>query len=85
MNSTMTKELIDNLTALKHWSYMMPDTFEHILKDVQIGNIHQKIKEYKGKLSTFKTSTKLKDVINTRFSVPDYCIELTFEVEGWKD
>ena len=64
---------------------MMPDILEHIVEDVQIDEIHQKIEEYKGKLSTFETSTKLKDVINTHFPVPDYCIELTFEVEGWED
>ena len=56
-----TKELFNNLTALKHWSYMMPDTLE------------------------YKANTKLRDLIGINFPVPDYCIELTMEVEGWED
>ena len=84
LESKTTKELFDNLTYLKHWSYMMPETLEYILKDVKIDDIHQKISNYKGKLLRFKTCTKLKDVINTRFPVPDYCIKLTFKVEGWE-
>ena len=79
------KILFDNLTELKHWNYMTPDTLAHILKDVKIDDIHKKINEYKVKLMAFKANTKLKELINTRFPVPDYCMELTMEVEGWED
>ena len=85
LNSRTTEELFDNLTALKHWSYMMPDTLEHILKDVKINDICQKIDTYKGKLITFKVNTKLRELIGISFPVPDYCMELTMEVEGWED
>ena len=85
LSSRTIKELFDNLTALKHWSFMMPDTLVHILKDVRIDDIHQKIDRYQEKLLIFKTNTKLRDVINTHFPVPDYCIELNVEVEGWGD
>ena len=85
LDSKTMKELFDNLTALKHWSYMMPDTLEHILKDIESDEIHKKIEEYKCKLVVFKTNTKLRELINTSFPVPDYCMELTMEVEGWED
>ena len=85
LKSTTTEELFDNLTALKHWSYMMPDTLEHILQDVKIDDICQKIDIYKGKLMIFKANTKLRELIGINFPVPDYCIELTMEVEGWED
>ena len=85
VSSTTAKELFDNLTELKHWSFMMPDTLSHIVQDVKFCAIHQKIDEYKKKLSTFKTNTKLRDLIDTDFPVPDYCMELTVEVEGWED
>ena len=85
MESTTIKTLFDNLTALKHWSFMMPDTLDHILKDVKNDNIHQKVDKYMEKLSTFKMKTKLSDLIRIHFDVPDYCIELTMEVEGWED
>ena len=64
---------------------MTPDTLAHILKDVKIDVIHSKIKEYEDKLRTFKATTKLRDLINTCFPVPDYCMELTMKVEGWED
>ena len=85
MNSASIKDFFDNLTELKHWSYMMPDTLEYILKDVTIDAVHEKIGKYRDKLSTFKMNTKLGDLIGTRFPVPDYCIELTMEVKGWED
>ena len=85
LESTTIKTLFDNLTDLKHWNYMMPDTLAHILKSVKIDDIHQKIDKYKEKLSNFKMRTKLGDLIGTRLPVPDYCIELTMEVEGWED
>ena len=85
LNSTTFKELFDNLTELKHWNYMTPDILAHIVKDIKIVDIHQKIDKYKEKLSTFKNTTKLRDLVGTRFPVPDYCIELTVEVEGWED
>ena len=85
LNSTTTKELFDNLTDLKHWNYMTPDILAHIVKDIKIDEIHQKIDKYKEKLSTFKNNTKLRDLIGTSFPVPDYCMELTVEVEGWED
>ena len=85
LESTTIKTLFDNLTDLKHWNYMMPDTLAHILKDVKIDDIHQKIDKYKEKLSNFKMKTKLGDLIRTHFDVPDYCIELTMEVDGWED
>ena len=85
LSSTTIKELFDNLTDLKHWNYMTPDILAHIVKDIKIDDIHQKIDKYKEKLSTFKNNTKLRDLIGTSFPVPDYCMELTVEVEGWED
>ena len=85
LNSTTTKELFDNLTELKHWNYMTPDILAHIVEDIKIDDIHQKIDKYKEKLSTFKNNTKLRDLIGTSFPVPDYCTEVTVEVEGWED
>ena len=85
LKSTTIKTLFDNLTDLKHWNFMMPDTLDHILQDVKIDDIHQKIDKYKEKLSNFKMKTKLRDLIGTKFPVPDYCVELTMEVEGWED
>ena len=83
--STSIKNFFDNLTELKHWNFMMPDTFAHVLKDIKIDDIHQKIDKYKERLLTFKQKTKLRDLIGTRFPVPDHCIELTMEVKGWED
>ena len=85
LDSKSIKELFDNLTALKHWSYMIPDTLAHIVKDVKIDDIQQKIDKYRKKLTYFKTKTELKDIIGLCFPVPDYCIELTVEVIGWED
>ena len=64
---------------------MIPDTLAHILQDIRIDDIHKKIEKYKKKLTAFKASTKLKDLIGWSISVPDYCIELTLEVKGWED
>ena len=64
---------------------MLPDVLTHIVRDVKLDDMHQKIEEYKEKLSTFKANTKLRDLTNISFPVPDYCIELTVKVEGWKD
>ena len=85
LKSTTIKELFDNLTELKHWNYMTPDILAHIVKDIKIDDIHQKVDKYKEKLSTFKNNTKLRDLIGSSFPVPDYCMELTVEVEGWED
>ena len=85
LDSKTIKKLFDNLTELKHWSYMTPDTLAHILKDVKIDGVHSKVKEYEDKLRAFKATTKLRQLINTCFSVPDYCMELAMEVEGWED
>ena len=85
LDSKTTKELFDNLTILKHWSYMMPETLEYILKDVNIDAIHQIIDKYTRKLKFFKENTKLRELIGAEFPVPDYCMELTMEVEGWED
>lgn len=85
LDSTTTKELFDNLTVLKHWSYMMPETLVHILRDVKIDDIHQIIDKYTQRLKFFKENTKLRELIGAEFPVPDYCMELTMEVEGWED
>lgn len=87
LDSKSVKALFDNLTALKHWSFMMPDTLAHIVKDVTINgeDVRKRIDTYQKKLSTFKTNTKLRDLIGTNFPVPDYCMELTLKVEGWED
>ena len=82
---TSIKQIFDNLTELKHWSYMTPHTLACILQDVKSNEVHQKVEEYKRKLIAFKSKTKLRDVIGLSFPVPDYCIELTMEVEGWED
>ncbi len=35
------KKLFDNLTELKYWNYMIPDTLAHyIVKDVKIDDVH---------------------------------------------
>ena len=85
LNSKTIKELFDNLTELKHWNYMTPDILAHIIQDVKIAQIHEQIEKYKGKLLAFKTNTKLRELIGISFPVPDYCMELTMEVEGWED
>jgi hypothetical protein len=85
LRSKTIKKLFDNLTELKHWNYMTPDTLAHILKDVKIDDVHKKINEYKVKLLTFKATTKLRVLVGISFPVPDYCMELTMEVEGWED
>ena len=85
LDSETVKKLFDNLTELKHWNYMTPDTLAHILKDVKIDDIHAKVSKYKDKLMVFKANTKLRELINTSFPVPDYCMELTMEVERWED
>ena len=85
LDSETVKKLFDSLTELKHWNYMTPDTLAHILKDVKIDGVHKKINEYKDKLLAFKANTKLRELIGISFPVPDYCMELTMEVEGWED
>jgi hypothetical protein len=85
LRSKTIKKLFDNLTELKHWNYMTPDILAHILKDVRIDDMHKKINEYKIKLLTFKATTKLRELVGISFPVPDYCMELTMEVEGWED
>jgi hypothetical protein len=85
LDSKTIKKLFDNLTELKHWNYMTPDTLAHIVKDVKIDDVHKKINEYKVQLLTFKTNTKLRELVGISFPVPDYCMELTMEVEGWED
>ena len=85
LDSKTFKKLFDNLTELKHWNYMIPDTLAHIIKDVKIDDIHQMIDKYKHKLASFKANTKLRELIGISFPVPDYCMELTMEVEGWED
>ena len=85
LDSETVKKLFDNLTELKHWNYMTPDTLAHILKDVHIDKIHKKLNEYKEKLAAFKANTKLRELIYAQFLVPDYCMELTMEVKGWED
>ena len=85
LKSQSVKDLFDNLTELKHWNYMTPDTLAHILKDIKIDGVHSKVKEYEDKLRAFKATTKLKELVSISFPVPDYCMELTMEVEGWED
>ena len=84
LNSETIRELFDNLTELKNWNFMMPETLYEILRDVDIEEIHKKVQNYRDKLSAFKASTKLKDLIGISFMVPDYCIRLTMKVEGWE-
>ena len=57
---------------------MIPDTLAHTLQDVKIDDMRQKIEKYKKRLTSFKASTKLRDL-------PDYCIELAMEVKRWED
>ena len=85
LDSETIKKLFDNLTELKHWNYMTPETLAHILKDVKLDDVHKKVNKYKDKLTTFKANTKLKELIGKSFPVPDYCMELTVEVEGWEN
>lgn len=85
LTSKTIKGLFDSLTGLKYWNYMTPGILTHILKDVEIEHLHTKIAIYEDKLMTFKTNTKLRDVIGRDFPVPDHCIELSMKVEGWED
>ena len=85
LDSKTIKKLFDNLTELKHWNYMTPDTLAHVVKDVKIDDVHRKINEYKDKLATFKANTKLRELIGISFPVPDYCMELTMKIEGWEN
>ena len=82
LNLNTIKELFDNLTELKHWNFMTPDTLAHIIQDVKTDDMHKKLVEYKDKLMIFKANTKLRELIGISFPVPDYCMELTMEVEG---
>lgn len=45
-------------------------------KNPTLDTIHQDIKEYQGKLSTFKTNTKVRDLTGIRFPAPDYGMKL---------
>lgn len=85
LNSTTVDELFHNLTDLEHWSYMTPDILEHIVQDVENKEMHDRIEEYKKKLSSFKATTKLGDLKDIKFAVPVYCVELTMKVEGWNE
>ena len=85
LKSGTIEELFDSLSQLMYWNFMMPDTLYQIVKDVGVNDIREKIQKYSVKLSAFKTSTKLKDVIGISFIVPDYCIRLTMKVKGWED
>ena len=67
LDSKTIKKLFDNLTELKHWSYMTPDTLAHILKDVKIDDVHKRIDEYKEKLLAFKANTKLRELVGISF------------------
>ena len=61
--SSTIKELFDNLTELKYWSYMSPEILTYILQDVKIDDVkidrdmHQKIEKYTRKVAKFKAST----------------------------
>ena len=60
---------------------MTPDTLAHIVKDVKIDEVRIKINDYQFKLMAFKANTKLRELIDISFPVPDYCEELTIMVE----
>ena len=85
LDSKTIKELFENLTELKQWNYMTPDTLAYIVKDVTIDEVHKKINDYQVKILAFKAATKLKELIGISFPVPDYCMEITMTVVGWED
>ena len=85
LRSSTIKDLFDNLTDLKYWNCMAPDTLAYILKDVKIDDIHQKVDKYRDQLKTFKTKTKLRDLMKCSFDVPDFCPELVMKAIHWED
>ena len=84
LQSKTTKELFDNLTQLKHWNFMVPDTLNYILRDVKNDVVHQKIAEYISKLKAFKETTKLCNIVGLCVPIPDYCMELVTMVDEWE-
>ena len=83
LKSTTIKELFDNLTGLKHWSYMTPEILTYIVQDVK--EVHFDMAVYESKLLRFKTKTKLKDLISWEFLLPDFYMELHIKVRGWQE
>lgn len=84
LKSTTIKELFDNLTELKYWSFMNPDILTHVVQDFK--SLHFDIAIYQSKLLAFKQSTKVKDVVGLEFLLPDYYVEVTIKVrEGWRE
>ena len=83
LKSTTIKELFDNLTELKHWSFMTPEILTHIIQDVK--EVHLEIAVYESKLLNFKTKTKVKDLIGWELLLPDFYLELHVKVRGWQE
>lgn len=79
IRSKTIRELFDNLTELKHWSYMTPAILTYIIQDVK--RVHFNVAVYESKLSSFKENTKLKDIIGLEFLIPDYYVELKVKVK----
>ena len=83
LKSTTINELFNNLTELKHWSFITPEILTHIIQDVK--EVHFDVAVYESKLSSFKTRTKVKDLIGLEFLLPDFYVELRIKVRGWQE
>ena len=83
LKSTTVKELFDNLTELKHWSFMTPEILTYIIQDVK--EVHFDTAIYESKLLNFKTRTKVKDLIGWEILLPDFYMELHIKVRGWQE
>ena len=83
LKSTTIKELFDNLTELKHWSFMTPEILTYIIQDVP--KVHFDLAVYESKLLNFKTKTKVKNLIGWEILLPDFYMELHIKVQGWQE
>jgi hypothetical protein len=83
LKSTTIKELFDNLTRLKHWSFMTPEILTYIILDVK--EVHLDLALYESKLLNFKTKTKVKDLIGWEVLLPKFYMELCVKVRDWQE
>lgn len=89
LKSTTIKELFDNLTKLKYWSFIAPEILTYIIRDVEevhfVKKVHFDIAVYESKLLNFKTNTKVKDLFGCENLLPEYYLELHLKVRGWQE
>ena len=80
LDSCTVNDLINNLTAQTHWSYMSPETLCTLVKDIKA--VQSEVNGYEKKLAIFKESAKLKNLAECSFPVPDYCVELKLKLKS---